>query len=450
MKKFICLALLAGCSSGPDYQAPKVEAFLPQHIQTRTKITRGWWTDFHDPVLDILVDAALEHNPDLESAAANIRQSRAGLSAIAAQDSPQLNAAGRAGHDQLSREGENFANIPFPDPKTAFNDYRAGFDASCEIDFFGHNARSIEAASARLDSVALLRSDISLRVAAETVRNLLDYRYWQRRYENAAKIAIHQRELLRLASLQQQAGVISLMDMSQAELNVHSADAALPPLLAAKQAALAALGPLTSLPQEQIAGLLATPQAAPALPENAPLVLASELLLRRPDLRYSERQLAAASADINVAMAEQYPRFNLVGNAGWASRFWNLGPQFSIPLLTGGRLKAHVKAAEAARDAALAGYRKAVLLALAEVETALIRCQGDRVRAQELQLARTAQDKLLSFARQRYQAGETPGTELLEAELRVAGINELQLATGQALASDLVALYKALGGSAKP
>src|SRR5208337_3266691 len=142
-----------------------------------------------------------------------------------------------------------------------------------------------------------------------------------------------------------------------------------------------------------------------------------------------------ATADIGVAVADQYPRFSLVGNGGWdsihpgtlgekASQFWSLGPQFSIPLLSGNRLDAQVKSAEAARDAALASYRKVVLLALADVESGLIRCQGDREKLQKLRMARSAQDDQLKFARQRYQVGETPKTDLLEVDLQMASINE--------------------------
>ncbi len=458
------ITLLEGCTVGPNYQPPKPEVMLPQHFSEQSSPQListeplHWWNAFHDSVLDELVDVALLHSPDIESAAANIRQARANLGGVASQQLPQLNANGRVGHDQLSQNSENFANIPFPNLITGFNDYRAGFDASWEIDFFGHTTRSIEAAKARLGSVEQQRADIALRVAAETSRDVLDYRFWQLRYENATAIAEHNRELLRLTRLQQQAGVASASAVSQAEVNLQNANAQLPSLLAAEQTALVSLVPLTGLPKDKLLSILSMPPSHPALPEIAPVGLSSVLLQRRPDLRIAERQLAAATADIGVAVADQYPRFSLVGNGGWdsihpgtlgekASQFWSLGPQFSLPLLSGNRLDAQVKSAEAARDAALASYRKAVLLALADVESGLIRCQGDRDRLQKLQLARSAQDDQLKFARQRYQVGETPKIDLLDVDIQMASINEQQLAAEQALGSDLVALFKALGGS---
>ena len=460
----VCQSLmLAGCVVGPNYQAPKPEQLMPQHVDASTALpaipeSQRWWTAFHDPALDELVNVALQHSPDLESADAHIRQARASLRQTAAQQLPQLNADGRVGHDQLSLASENFANIPFANPQSGFNDYRAGFDASWEIDLFGHTARSIEAARARLGSVEEQRADASLRIAAEIARNVLDYRYWRLRYDNAAAIQENHRELLHLAELQQRAGMAANSDVELAQANLHAARANLPQLHAAQQAALAALGPLTGLPQADIAALFAAPAAHPIPPAIAAASLPSELLLRRPDLRIAERQLAAASADIGVAVADQYPRFNLVGSGGWdsihagnlgenASRYWSFGPQFSLPLFSGGRLDAQVKAAQAARDAALADYRKAVLQALADVETQLVRCQGDRERWQKLQASQAAQVGQLAYARQRYRLGETAKVELLQANLLVANVNDAQLAAEQAYSEDLVALFKALGGS---
>jgi NodT family efflux transporter outer membrane factor (OMF) lipoprotein len=463
------LALLAGCTVGPTYHAPKPEELLPQHfsaqeshaaISTTSTEPQKWWTIFRDPALDQLVDAGLQHSPDLESADANIRQARAGLKATDAAQSPQVNADGRIGHDQLSTKGEEFANIPFPNPQSGFNDYRAGFDASWEIDLFGHTKRSVEAATARLGSTLQQRSDAALRVSAEIARNVLDFRYWKLRYDNAVEIRDRNSELLYLTTLQRQAGVATNSDVIQAQVNLESANAQLPSLQVAQQAAMTALGPLTGLPHAQLAQVLEKSATRPALPDSAPAGLSSELLQRRPDLRIAERQLAAATADIGVAVADQYPRFSLVGSGGWdsthpgslgqhASQFWNIGPQFSIPILSGGRIDAEVKSSEAARDAALANYRKAVLLALADVESDLIRYQGDRDRSQKLQLVRSAQDKQLILAKQRYQVGETPKLDMLSVELQIAGTYDQQLATEQAQADDLVALFKALGGNAE-
>lgn len=454
---------LAGCAVGPDYRAPDFSTRLPVRYGNAdgsvspTAVPDNWWQIFGDPALDRLVQRALENNPDLAAADANIRQARAALSMVAGGQAPQLNASGRVGHDQLSRNSEGFANIPFADPKTRFDDYRAGFDASWEIDLFGRTARGMEAAQARLGSVEEQRRDVALRVAAEVARNVIDYRAWQLRIDNGTAMLDNSREILRLTRLRGAAGLASENDVAQAQNSMHDAAAALPPLQAGRQAALAALGVLVDQPLAEIAAGLQGHAPIPVSLEPAPVGLPGELLLRRPDVRMAERRLAAASADIGVAVAEQYPRLTLIGSGGWdsitpgafgaqASRFWSLGPQLSLPLLSGGRLEAQVDSRAAARDAALASYRKAVLGALSDTETALIRYQRERARLNELDGARRARLHQVELADQRYRVGETAAFELIDARQQLASLEDQRLASEQALAGNLVALFKSLGG----
>lgn len=458
----ICV-VLAGCAVGPNYRAPDLANRLPaQYGNADASVSPAavpdhWWQIFEDPALDQLVQRALVNSPDLASADANISQARAALATIAGNQAPQINASGRVGRDQLSRDSESFANIPFPNPQTGFTDYRAGFDASWEIDLFGHTARGVEAARARLGGVEERRRDVALRVAAEVARNVIDYRAWQLRIDNGIAMLGNSRELLRLTRLQEAAGLASNNDIDQAQNAVHGAAAAVPPLQAARQAALAALGVLVDQPHAEIGGELQGRAPIPLLRGPAPIGLPAELLRRRPDVRIAERELAAATADIGVAVAEQYPRITLIGNGGWdairpgafgeqASRFWNLGPQLSLPLFSGGRLQAQVDSRAAARDVALASYRKAILSALADTETALIRYQRERERLGELDQARTARLHQVELADERYRTGETAILELIDACQQLASLDDQRLASQQALAGNLAALFKALGG----
>jgi outer membrane protein TolC len=164
-----------------------------------------WWTVFDDAALSQLVEQALQSSPDLAQAEARVRQARASLGVVDSALWPQLNAGARSGRDQFSRNSENFANIPFANPRTGFNDQRLQLDASWEIDLFGHTARSREAASARLDSVQEQQADVALRVAAEVARNVIDYRGWVARQRNLQAQLAAARENLRLITLQRQA-----------------------------------------------------------------------------------------------------------------------------------------------------------------------------------------------------------------------------------------------------
>lgn len=463
--QFTLFSMLTGCAVGPNYQQPTTGTALPDHYQqvagheiSTAANTDRWWLGFNDPAINQLVDAALQRNLDLASADANIRAARAQLNIIDSANQPQLNADGHISRDHFSKNSENFANIPFPHPLTTFTDYRAGFDASWEIDLFGQNKRSLEAAQARLAVIEHQRQGAELRVAAEVVRNTIDYRAWQQRVNNAQQIVDADQQLLDLVLLQKQAGLMSDSDVIDAESSLHSATATLPTLQSAALASLMAITVLVNQSQEQVSALLQTDAAIPVPPQHIDaLGLPADLLLRRPDIQSAERTLAAATADIGVAVADQYPKITLLAKGGLdsistgkftdlASQYWNLGPQISLPLFSGGRLAAQVSAREAARDAALAQYRQTILAAFADTETALIRYQREQQRLEQIQAEYQTQQQQLKFAELREQVGDTNHTPVLQARARLAQLNDTQFASQQALADDLTVLYKALGG----
>jgi NodT family efflux transporter outer membrane factor (OMF) lipoprotein len=474
-QKIAAVSLLAGCTLGPNYQQPDLTAQLPAQYQTvdgsvpaasgPTKMasdSAAWWSGFNDTAINDLVAAALQRNLDLDGADATIRAARAQLDIEDSASQPQVNAGARVGRDQFSRNSENFSIAPFPNPRTKFDDYKVGFDASWEIDLFGHNRRSVEAAQARLNGIEFQRQAVALRVAAEVVKNVIDYRAWQQRTVNAQQVKDDSQHLLELIGLQQKAGLLSDAEVSDAQTAAHNAAASLPALQSAASAALMALTVLTNQNQEQVSAALKSDMLGDHVIPEAPLLLPSpglpsELLLRRADLRSAERALAASTADIGVARANQYPRLTLLASGGLdsitpgkltdlASRYWSIGPQLSVPLLSGGRLAAQVSASEAARDAALAQYRQAVLLAFADTETALIRYQREQQRLSEIRLAFESQQQQLRYANLHYDSGDTNFIPVLQSRQQLAVIIDAQLISQQSLADDLTALYKVLGG----
>ena len=481
---FACAAtLLAGCAVGPDYQPVAATSLLPvgaEPIAAEARSTAPtvpgtpaasalptgpsattpgpiWWKAFGDEALTSLVETALAHSPDIEAADAAVRQSRALYTQAASAGQPQVNLQGRVGRDQVSTDSEGYANIPFANPQSLFSDYRAGLDASWEIDFFGHTRRAVEAASAQADVTIAQRADVALRISAETARNVLDHRHLTLRLRNAQDVARQRARLLDLVRRQRSAGMASDLEVAQAEAALRNADAAVPPLQAAADASLLALVPLTGLSREALAVRLQTPAALSPLPEAGSFAMSSTVLQRRPDVRQAERHLASATASVGMAVADQYPRFTLVGSLGWdsirperfgeqASQYWSLGPQFYLPLFNGGRVDSAIRQNEAARDAALATYRKTVLSALSEVESAMLRCKADAEQARGVAAALDALDRQWALTGARVNAGEASQLDLVSADLLRLAQNEQRLATRQAQADDLVLLFRALDG----
>lgn len=455
---------LGGCAVGPDYQRPEFERGLAAAFDGRSdsgapaaRVEQAWWRAFGDAALDALVEQALARSPDIEAAQARIRQARASAAMAAGGQLPQIGAAASVSRDRISRNSELMANNPLPDPQTTFTAYAAGFDASWEIDLFGRTARQVQASRARSQAAEAGARDARLQVAAEVARNVIEYRALAQRLDNANRDAAYAGELLRLAQLQRGAGLASDSDVHGAQDDQARSAAVVPALEARRHAVLAALTVMLDSDIARVRSVLAAQRPIPQVPEFVDVGVPSELLRRRADVREAERQLAAATADIGVAVADQYPRLTLVGSLGLdsihpgqltdaMSRAWSVGPSLALPLFSGGRLREQVKVREAGRDAALAAYRKAVLAAVADTETALVGFDRERGRLADLGRSRSALRDNVALAGQRYRAGETARIELLAAQRALAAVEDQWLQSRQARAIGLLALVKALGG----
>ena len=459
----IVAALLAGCAVGPQYVPPETQALSPTALAgadpevTAAPPVGHWWTPLADPALNALVERALADNQDLAAAEARVQQARVLARVAGADFYPQASLDGRIGRDKLSRNGENLALIPFNPPTTQFTDFRLGLDASWEIDLAGKTRRDVEAAVARFESSAESRNDARVVLAAAVGDAYVDYRGSAERLAIAQRTLGSQEETLRLVTLERGAGLASDTDLRAAQATRLQAAAALAPLAAARQSALFQLAALTGTDATALAGELAAAVAIPAVPPSTAVGLPSTLLLRRPDVRRAERELAAATAEVGGAVAAQYPRLSLVGDFGFdavhagqfasaASRYWNFGPQLALPLFQGGRLRGSIKAAEAARDAALASYRSAVLQAFSDTESAIVRFASERQRESGLADTLTSFEAAHALERRRYSAGDASMIEVLAAQRASDAAADEDAASRAQLARYYIALGKALGG----
>jgi NodT family efflux transporter outer membrane factor (OMF) lipoprotein len=462
--------VLGGCAVGPEYHPPAVPT--PAAFGTGGDFVAGapllrWWQVLGDDNLTALIERALGGtdcradcgaNPDVQGAEARIRAARAELGMAAAATDPQVSAAAQVSRDRFSRNSEEFANLPFGNPRATFTDWRAGFDASWELDVFGRTRRAVEAASARLQGAEASARDLRIVIAAEVARTYIALR------QTEAQVALAERDLsdlaqtARLVGLRREAGNASLLEWQRADAAEQAQSAVLDGLRVERAAARNALAVLIGASVEQTEGLVAPGRPVPSVaPGRVAVGLPSELLRRRPDVIRAERDLAAATADIGVATADLYPRFELVGNLGvdsirpgdlgsQASRAWSVGPQLSLPVLGRGRLRSEVARQEALRDAAIAGYRKAILQAMSDVETAMIGFDRERARAASTERTWRDLEGAAALTREQFEAGRSSRLEVLDAERQARRAEEDRTEAAGRLATQLVALYKALGG----
>lgn len=460
--------LLAGCTVGPDYARPNVPVppsyaeASPVEAMSDEELGQ-WWKSFGDPLLDDLVNRAVAQNLDVQSAAARIREARAQERAAGAASSPQV-----AGQGSVARQRISENAIPAPPgaggpqgggfglPGSEFTTFRAGFDASWEIDLFGRNRRSIEATRGRSEAALWNRRDVQVSVAAETANAYLTLRTLQQRIAIAEAEVARQQRALDIVDARVRGGLVTGQDLAQQRSTLEQASAALPPLKAQAAAQMHALGVLTGTSPESLIGILAEPQALPRVPD-VPAGLPSDLLRRRPDIRATERNLAAATADIGVATADLYPRFSLTAAPAlvstalgslleWGSRAFTAGGAVDWPLFDGGRRKANVAVTNARQEQALIAYRKSILLALRDVEDALSNIEKDRRQLASLDASLAASRRAEELARTRYRGGLVTYSDVLQAQAGRIALEGQVIETRGELARHSVALTKALGG----
>src|SRR5499425_194729 len=460
----------AGCAVGPNYQNPDlpvpstwIEA-QQKGVQVRpTELTR-WWTSFNDPLLDSLIERAVQSNLDLRIAEARIREARGARVLAAAGFWPTVNVSSayswnRASGNAIGSPTQNGGAVAAApsNAKLEQNFYQTGFDASWEIDVFGGVRRSVEAADATLQATVEDRRDVLVTLLGEVARNYIDLRGFQRRLAVARDNLKTQQDTLELTQVRFQAGLASDLDVAQQEAQVDTTASQIPTLESSLKQAAYALDVLLALQPGALWDELAKETEIPVLPPEVLVGLPSDLLRRRPDIRRAERQLAAATAQVGAATADLFPKFFLAGVAGlqsisasdWisgGSRFWSIGPRITWPVFDAGKIRANIEIRNAQQEQALTLYEKSVLTALGDVETALVNYANEQVRYRSLTDAVAANRRAVAMANELYIRGLNDFLNVLDTQ-RSLYVTENELTQSQAtMASNLVALYKALGG----
>jgi multidrug efflux system outer membrane protein len=459
------------CAVGPRYTPPAVpvpEAWVEARAGSGTseRALGAWWTEFHDPILDDLVAAAVAGNLDLKIAAARIREARAAHGIAASAALPELDAEAAYARTKRSEavppfKGAAGGSSPFG-PRVQ-NAFEAGFDASWEIDVFGGVKRDKEAALAQVEAAEEGRRDALVTLLADVARNYVELRGAQERLRILDETRESERESLELARARFEAGLGTELDVARAEGLLESTNSERPVLDRQARQAIHRLEVLVGKEPGALGADLEAPQGIPPSPPEVPETLPSVLLSRRPDLRRAEREVAAATARIGVARADLFPRFSIIGSFGrlseeagdlssGASQFWQILPAIRWPLFSGGRIRANIRVQDARQEQALRQYEKQVLTALEEVENALLVHARERARADSLRAAVAANRRALDLATDRYTSGLESFLSVLDAQRSVYATEDRLVESERNRTVALIAVYKALGGgwSAEP
>nr|WP_279355616.1 efflux transporter outer membrane subunit [Fundidesulfovibrio agrisoli] len=457
--------MLCGCVSvGPDYSRPRLDtppawhAAQPQPAQNSQGFEQAaWWRTFGDPRLDGLMRRAVAANQDVAQARARVLQARAEAAVVRAGAFPALDAGAATTTSYSDQNALSSTPLENAAPATPATTYQAGLSVSWELDVFGGQRRSREAAYADAQASEEALRGVTLGLLADVASAYVQLRSAQQRLAIARDAARSQQDNLVVTLERFRIGLTSHLDVSQAQAQRANTQADIPTLETEARQSIHRLGVLTG--QEPGALLVELGQAEPLPRPEAAFSpgLPSELLARRPDLRKAERQLASASAGIGVATAKLYPSFDLTmglglqGNvltkfAGLANWYWSIIPSVAAPVFDAGKNRAGVDKQKAVYDEAMAAYRQTLLTALEEVENSLTAFAKEQERRASLAEAVRAGEEALALARERYTKGLTSFLDVLSAEKSLYDTQKSLCASEAGLLQDMISLYKALGG----
>ena len=458
-----CLSalLLAACTAvGPDFEKPQAEIPAEWTLEAEEGLSHEpnvlveWWKVFDDPLLDELVEIARLNNNTLEIAGIRVLEAQAQLGIASGARFPQSQAmAGDAAY--ISPPGNSGVS-------SNYWQFGLGASASWEIDFWGRFRRGIESADAAFMAsiagydqaqVLLTTAVVNLYTAIRTIEVQLDISR-----ENAK---IQQRSY-DIAEVLYKNGADSELDMQQANTLLLSTQATIPGFETALVQARNALSTLLNQAPGRVKALLEKGSGIPSVPENISVGIPADMLRRRPDVRQAEFVAKSLNALIGLAKADLYPSFSLTGSIGLSSNTlgdndfgdlfssdalaWSIGPSFVWPFLNYGRIKNNVRVQDARLQQALINYREVVLQAAREAEDAMAGFIG--ARKQREILAKTVDSAIRSneLSTLRYSEGFSDYERVLNAQQALFNQQQRHITVQGEVISNLVALYKALGG----
>lgn len=460
----VAIVVVSGCMMvGPDYQRPPVPlagdwiARDAGGVAPAAEPIGPWWDTFGDPVLSNLIVEAYGGNPSLQAAGVRVLEAQARRGIAIGTVFPQTQNV--VGGYRRTVASENTVVVP---PERSFDQFLLGFDVAWELDLWGAFRRGIESADAELLAQVADYDDVLISLLAEVAANYIGIRTAQEELSVARRNAELQRSSLEIATRRAEEGAVTDVDPEQAATLLYGTEAQIPTFEAQIDEQASTLSALLGVPPRRVEDIVGDgPGGIPSPPDRIATGIPADLLRRRPDVRRSERLLAAQSAKIGIAKADLLPHLSLVGSinldAEDAANFFEGrsfegfgGPTFSWAILNYGRITNNVRVQDARYQALVNDYTNAVLRAQAEVEGAVAAHRGALLRTASLRQSVTAAERVVDLVGRQYTEGAVDFTTVLLAQQFLVQQEDLLAASRGQSAFTMVALYKSLGGGWEP
>jgi len=445
--------LMPACTVvGPEYKEPEADVQSDwSGIETTTlssnpPLDPQWWKSaFNDPVLDALVETALEQNLSLRSAALRVIQAQQQLAIAMGNRYPQTQAM--TGSAQTSTT--NLGTDEF---------YNLGFNLSWEVDFWGRYKLAVRSASAQFDASVADYDGVMISLVANVAQSYLTIRTLEQRLGVAQYNLNLQQQNYNITKAKSSAGAVSELDVDQAETLVYNTTASVAAFEQSLQQTKNSLAILLGRVPQDMNGLLTDVQPIPATAPQIALGMPQELIRRRPDIRTAERQLAAQGAQIGIAVSELYPHFQIGGSIGTAaednfsdlfstgSNTLNLFGGFQWNIFNYGRLRSNIRYQDAVFQQLLVDYRSTVLQAEGEVENSIVAYLKSQEQLAAYRIASDAAERAADISATQYENGMVNFNTVITTLGALQSQQDLLASTQGAVANNLVQVYKSLGG----
>lgn len=437
--------LLSGCflTTGDHGKIATPAAWsTPTDIATANPETlHGWWKNFNDNALNQLVDHALRGSPDRNIAKARVLEARGMHKSARSSLFPQIGISGGAGRS--STISNNFKASEF---------YDAGFDASYELDIFGRNRNTSSAADSSVQASMAEYENVSLTLVAEVARNYIEFRAAQKQVAIAEKNLDSQIKTLDLVRQQKELGEAPQLDLERAEGLVNTTKSAIPEFQRQADNARLRLSVLTGEMPEVMAPLLLNSQSAVIADIKPVLLTPAQIIALRPDIQAAQHNLEAQTSLTKAEIANIFPTITLGGLFGVAdaalidpTKIWSATANAAVSLLDFGRIQGGIDAARARETQAFEMWRKTVIQAVTEVETALTDTSHINERLTTLKQASMNAENSLVLSQQLYKEGEISFLDVLDAQRTLNNANAAVVSAEEAHTESLISLYKSLG-----
>jgi len=459
----VAVIILGGCTAlGPDFvtpAAPVEDGWVAEQdpkVKPESADFGTWWTVFNDPVLNLLTETARDQNLTLRIAGVRILEARARLGIAVGNQYPQVQDA-TADYRRI-KQSDNFDPTGLGLPElNDINIYDAGLNVAWELDLWGRFRRGIESADAALGATIADYDDVLVSLTSDVAVTYVVIRELQERLALArANVSLQQRTL-EIANVRFEAGAVNELDVQQARALLGNTQALIPDLQARLRQAKDALSVLLGLPPQDLTTELGGVLPIPMPPPEVAVGIPADLVRRRPDIRRAELDAAAQSARIGIAKADLYPSFTLIGSVGLtADNFGDFfetdsisglaGPSFRWPILNYGRLTNNVRVQDARFEQSVINYQNTVLVALQEVEDALVAFVRSQDQVEFLIDSVTASQRATELSLLQYRNGLVEYTRVLDTQQFLVSQQDRLAATQGGVARSLIAIYRALGG----